>query len=213
MTGLPAERPLSAAVPADVCLTDGAVVTVRPVEPTDKPLLAGAFDELSEESRYRRFFTSLRELSPAQLAYLTEVDHHDHEALLAIEPSTGACVGVARFVRIALEAAEPAIVVSDGWQRLGLGSALLDALATRARAEGITRFSATILAENTDAIRLLERLGATAASESGRELRFDVALPDGGGAGWTLRELLSIAAAGLLTPARVLLQRMAAGDE
>ncbi|MGA2015057.1 MAG: GNAT family N-acetyltransferase [Solirubrobacteraceae bacterium] len=213
MTGLPAEQGPSAAAPAGVGLADGAVVTVRPVEPADKPLLASAFDALSDESRHRRFFAALRELSPAPLAYLTEVDHHDHEALLAIEPSTGACVGVARLVRIGPQVAEPAIVVSDGWQRLGLGSALLDALATRACAEGITRFSATVLAENTDAIRLLERLGATAASESGPEMRFDVALPDGGGAGRTLRELLSVAAAGLLTPARVLLQRMAVGDE
>jgi GNAT superfamily N-acetyltransferase len=212
MTGLPAEQRPGAAVPAGVWLADGALVTVRPVEPGDKPLLASAFDALSDESRYRRFFTSLRELSAAQLAYLTEVDHHDHEALLAIEPS-GACVGVARFVRIAPEVAEPAIVVSDRWQRLGLGSALLEALTARARAEGITRFSATVLAANGDAIRLLERLGGTAASDPGPELRFDIALPDDGGAGRTLRDLLSIAAAGLLAPARVLLHRMASSDE
>jgi len=119
--------------PGEVRLTDGSRMTLRPVEPADKRLLAAAFDELSEESRYRRFFTPLRELDERQLVYLTEVDRHDHEALLAIDPRSGSCAGVARFVRVAADVAEPAIVVADRWQRLGLGTALLEQLAARAR--------------------------------------------------------------------------------
>lgn len=80
----------------EVRLADGSRVTLRAVEPEDKRLLAAAFDGLSEQSRYRRFFTPLRELDERQLAYLTEVDHHDHEALLAIDARSGNCSGVAR---------------------------------------------------------------------------------------------------------------------
>jgi len=108
----------------EVRLADESRVTIRPVEPGDKPLLAAALAELSEESRYRRFFTPLRELGARQLADLTEVDHHDDEALVAIDIRSGSCVGVARFVRSGDEVAEPAVVVVDRWQRRGLGTAL-----------------------------------------------------------------------------------------
>lgn len=197
---------------AEVRLADGSQMRIRPVEPGDKPLIAAAFAALSEESRYRRFFTPLRELDARQLAYLTEVDHHDHEALVAIEPRSGACAGVARFVRDGDEVAEPAVVVVDRWQRLGLGTALLELLAERAREERIARFSGLMLAENRDAIRLFEQLGDATREGSGRELRFDVVLPAPGGAGPTLRELLRAAAAGLLAPARAFVQRGSLDD-
>jgi len=79
---------------------------------------------------------------------------------------------------------------------------LLERLAERARADGITRFSALVLAENRDAIRLLERLGDTTRDESGHELHCDVVPPERGGAGPMLRGLLRAAAAELLAPAR-----------
>ena len=191
----------------DVRLDDGAQLTIRPVRPDDKPLLADAFAQLSDESRYRRFFTPLRELGAEQLAYLTELDHRDHEALLALDAPDGACVGVARFVRVAPEVAEPAVVVADRWQHRGLGTALLEKLADRARAEGITRFSAIVLAQNRDAIRLLERLGDATREDDGDVLHFDIALPATGGAGPTLRGLLRAAATGLLAPTGAFLRR------
>jgi GNAT superfamily N-acetyltransferase len=196
---------------AEVRLAHGSLMTIRPVAPGDKSLIAAAFAELSDESRFADLHP-LRELDAGQLAYLTELDHHDHEALLAIDARSGSCAGVARFVRIADEVAEPAVVVADRWHRLCLGTALLAQLAERARAEGITRFSAVVLAENRDAIRLLERLGEAKRGESGHQLRFDVELPDSGGAGPTLRELLRAAAAGLLAPARAFMQRMSPED-
>ena len=199
--------------PAEVRLADRSRVRVRPVERGDKALLAAAFAELGEESRYRRFFTSLRELDARQLAYLTEVDHQDHEALLAIDERSGSCVGVARYVRIGDGLAEPAVVVADRWRRRGLGTALLERLVARARANGITRFSAVVLAENREAIGLVENLGDATRVASGRELRFDVALPAGGEAGAPLRELLRAAAAGFLAPARAFMHGWAPGDE
>jgi hypothetical protein len=63
------------------------------------PLLAASYERLSEESRYRRFFTAGKELSPADLAYLADVDHHDHEAIIAIDPSSAEALGVARYIR------------------------------------------------------------------------------------------------------------------
>jgi GNAT superfamily N-acetyltransferase len=194
------------AVGAEVRLADASRIGIRPIERGDAPLLLAGFAELSEESRYRRFFTPMRELDDRQLAFLTNVDHHDHEALLAIDVSGGYCAGVARFVRVARDAAEPAVVVGDRWQRLGLGTALLEQLTERARAEGVKRFSGVVLAENEEAIGLPERLGA-ARHGSGPEVHFEIDLSDRDDAGPTLRELLRAMAAGLLAPARALLQR------
>jgi RimJ/RimL family protein N-acetyltransferase len=191
---------------AKIRLADGTDLIIRPIEPADAPLLASAFAELSPESRYRRFFTPMRELDAQHLTYLTDVDHHDHEALVALDASSGSCAGVARYVRVAPEVAEPAIVVGDRWQGLGLGTKLLEELADRARTEGVTRFAGVVLAENQDAIRLLERLGAMPAA-SGPELNFEIDLLDDDRAHPTLRELVRALAAGLLAPARALVGR------
>ncbi len=61
-------------------LDDGSEIVLRLIRPTDKELLRRAFNTLSDESRYRRFFTQKRELSEAELTYLTELDGHDHFA-------------------------------------------------------------------------------------------------------------------------------------
>ena len=82
-----------------VTLRDGAQVDVRPVEPEDRAALAEGFERLSPESRYRRFFGPMPRLSDRDLDYLTRVDHHDHEALVAVDALTGDGIGVARYVR------------------------------------------------------------------------------------------------------------------
>jgi hypothetical protein len=90
---------------------------VRPIEPSDKPLIVDAFARLSTDSRHRRFFTAVQELSASDLIYLTEVDHHDHEAIIALETCTGRVLGVARYVRAAAdpEVAEVAVIVVDDY--------------------------------------------------------------------------------------------------
>src|SRR3954468_19626340 len=147
-------------------LADGSRVTVRQIRADDRSRLVQGFERLGAESRRRRFFTAISELSDAQLDYLTNVDHHDHEALVAFDVASGEGVGVARWVRTAPEEAEPAIVVADAWQRKGLGRRLLALLREQARDEGITRFVAPVLAKNSAAIALLEELGGTTRGTS-----------------------------------------------
>ena len=104
--------------------------------------------------------TAIDELSPSQLDYLTDVDHHDHEALVAFDPASGDGVGVARFVRLEDgTSAEAAVTVIDEWQGRGLGVALCNLLAERAREEGITSFNALLLATNDQMHDVLASLG------------------------------------------------------
>jgi RimJ/RimL family protein N-acetyltransferase len=140
-------------------LNDGTLLSMRPIEPGDKQVIADGFERLSEESRYRRFFAPLDHLTPSDLRYLTEVDHHDHEAIIAFAGREREPVGVARFVRIDdPTVAEVAVTVVDDWQGHGVATALLSELVARAREEGIERFQALVLADNETAIDLFQQL-------------------------------------------------------
>ena len=143
-------------------LRDGSEVLIRPVQGTDAPLLADGFARLSARSRQMRFLGTKNELSPAELRYFTEIDHHDHEALGAVDRANGRGVGVARYVRSAQDArsAEIAVTVVDEWQGRGLGTELLAQLSGRAREEGIRRFTALVAADNVAVAGLARSVGA-----------------------------------------------------
>jgi RimJ/RimL family protein N-acetyltransferase len=148
-------------VPDDerVTLPGGDVVLIRPIAPTDAPALLRGLEHLSPRSRYRRFLGEPR-IGPAELRYLTDVDHCDHEALGAADPETGDGIGVARYIRDpGADRAEIAVTVDDAWQGRGVGTALLVRLADRARAAGIRTFTGLILAENAPMRALLAKLG------------------------------------------------------
>jgi GNAT superfamily N-acetyltransferase len=176
-------------------------IQIRPIAPEDKAALADAFEHLGSESRYRRFLAPHGRLTAAELRYFTEVDHHDHEALVAVDPTTGAGVGVARYIRTADDpaVAEIAVAVVDDWQCHGVGGRLVSALAERARAEGITSFSAVMLADNALMRSLLEEIGNVRVvhTELGR-VEVIVELPERGLE--RLRRLLGAVARGELMP-------------
>ena len=152
---------------------------LRAVRPDDAPGLAEAYEQLSETSRYRRFFAVKPHLSEQSLAYFTDVDHHDHEALIAVAPDSGQLVGVARFIRDPREPdqAEVAVTVIDSWQRRGLGTVLLRELAQRAAEEGIRHFTAEILADNRPMLTLAHRLGYAATTRDGPTVSARLELP------------------------------------
>ena len=150
-------------------LADETTVELRPVRSDDAAALAHGYQQLSAHSAYSRFHTLYSELSPTQLRYFTELDHHDHEALGAVLPDTGEGLGIARYVRDTDDPthAELALTVLDAWQGRGLGRGLLDALAARAREEGITCFTADVLSENRAMLELMRRAGPVEMERDG----------------------------------------------
>jgi GNAT superfamily N-acetyltransferase len=160
-------------------LPAGRKAILRPLTVDDRQALIDAFYRLSEESRYRRFFAPVQELSDESLEYLVDIDHHDHEAIVALDPASGDLIGVARYVRQAPDSdrAEAAVVVADDWQRLGLGRALLERLARRAREEGIARFTALVQADNRRALDLLAEIGPTSSSFESDLVELEIDLP------------------------------------
>ena len=185
-----------------VVVADGLELLLRPLRPDDKRRLAQAFEQLSPQTRYRRFFAPMESLSDQDLRYLTEVDHHDHEAIAAVNPENGMIIGVARFVRSDDPTeAEVAVVVGDPWHGHGVATALLQKLVERARTERIDHFVALVLSDNTDALELFRHLAPggshTRRSASGHT-ELVMALPDPERMGdSTLGRALRAAAGGL----------------
>ncbi len=147
-------------------LHDGSIVLLRPLEPTDRELVLEVFAGLSEESRLRRFLAPVARLPEDELALLDGVDHHDHEAVAAVDARSGRPLGVAHYLRTAPggPGAEVGFAVIDGRQGQGVGRLLLEHLARRAQDEGITRLAAFVRHGNPRALRLLSALGPTRTS-------------------------------------------------
>ena len=161
--------------------SDGTQLYVRHVRPGDKEIIAKAWLELSPDSQRKRFLGAKPYLTGSDLRYLTEIDNEDHVALIALrlhEPNR--LVAVARYVRLKDDpgAAEVAVTVADSMQGKGIGKALGVLLADEARGRGIQRFTASILAENKPALRLMSAMTdrLDASTDSGvRDLVADLA--------------------------------------
>lgn len=144
-----------------VTLADGTCLRIRLIRSSDKRLLTEGFRRLSVASRRYRFFLGKSQLSPAELAYLTEVDGIDHFAIGAVSCSDAgddeAGIGVARFVRLAEdpEVAEIAITVIDDMQGKGVGGLLLKRLLAAAGERGIRRVRCDLLASNVRMRKLI----------------------------------------------------------
>jgi len=149
---------------------------VRSLRPDDEAGLGAMFDELSNSSRYQRFLAGKPTVSARALRRLVDVDHRDHEALVAVTPeghdggdADEKVIGEARWVRDEHDPtlAEMAITVADDWQQRGLGTALADDLARRAVEEGVDRFAAEVLSDNDGIRRLVEHVGDVDRAEQG----------------------------------------------
>jgi RimJ/RimL family protein N-acetyltransferase len=163
-------------------LRDGSPVLLRQIRPEDRAALAEGVARLSPSSRYLRFQRAIETLSDEQLDYLTDVDHHDHEAIVALDrrhPERPG-VGVARYVREPFEptVAEAAITVADEYHGQGAGTVLLGALAARARAAGIEVFRSYVMDGNTAMLEVFDALGAQRERETDGLWRVDLSVPD-----------------------------------
>ncbi|MEY2468244.1 MAG: hypothetical protein QOF21_942 [Actinomycetota bacterium] len=138
------------AIPVDVSkwatLRNGRRVIIRPIEASDAAALLLFHEGLSDDTKRLRFFTPHPELTEAEVARFTQVDHLDREALVALSLAT--IVAVGRYDRTGHDEADVAFVVADAWQGVGLATELIDRLGRRAVAHDITRFVADTLGEN-----------------------------------------------------------------
>lgn len=117
---------------------------------------------LSSQSRYYRFHSTLKELTPYMLERFTQVNYPDEMALIATVPEGEGemQIGVARYARKpGSDTAEIAIVVADAWQGKGIGTRLLVDLRQLAIEAGIRHVEASVLPDNKRMLYLANELG------------------------------------------------------
>ncbi|MGA8046182.1 MAG: GNAT family N-acetyltransferase [Dermatophilaceae bacterium] len=174
---------------ADVVLRDGSVAHVRPIKPSDGPLIEEFHSKQSDESIYLRFFAPIRRLSPKDLHRFTHVDYVDRVALVATV--RGDIVGIGRYDRVSPTSAEVAFNISDHFQGRGIGSVMLEHLAAIAEEDGITRFVAEVLPQNRKMLAVFSEAGYNVARrfEDGIvSVSFDIAETEASVAVRTARE-------------------------
>ena len=164
----PAIRPYPHQYASEWSLEDGTRVNIRPIRPEDEPGLVEFHRSLSDESVYLRYANALKlsqRVAHERLAHLCFIDYDREMALVA--ESTGntnaeapRIVAVGRLTKIAAtNDAEFAILVSDAYQRKGLGSELLSRLVRIGQDEGLSHIVADVLRDNVGMQRVSKRLG------------------------------------------------------
>lgn len=145
-----------------VILRDGSKVLIRPVRPEDAQMQQEFVRNLSEESRYNRYMSSIKQLSQSMLVRFTQLDYDREMALAMVLEQDGSeeMLGVARFVTDPdFAECEFALEVADKWQGRGIGTVLMEALFDAAREQGLKVMNGEVLAANKGMLKLMRKLG------------------------------------------------------
>lgn len=143
----------------DLVLRNGEVGRFRPITPGDADELVALFETLGQESRYYRFFRVKDTLSPAEVEYFTTVDYEHRMAFVVFLDER--MVGVGRYDQDTEDpsTAEVAFAVSDEHHGKGIGTQLLQLLTAYARGHGVESFSAFVLPDNMQMMRVFRNSG------------------------------------------------------
>ncbi|NBM14174.1 bifunctional GNAT family N-acetyltransferase/acetate--CoA ligase family protein [Streptomyces sp. GC420] len=151
---------------ADVVLRDGGTARIRPITPDDAQRLVDFYEQVSDESKYYRFFAPYPHLSDRDVHRFTHHDYVDRVGLAAVVGDE--FIATVRYDRIGpdgtpaaapADEAEVAFLVQDDHQGRGLASALLEHIAAVARERGIRRFAAEVLPNNLKMIKVFTDAG------------------------------------------------------
>ena len=163
----PAIRPYPLEYVGPWTMKDGNQVTIRPIRPEDEPLMVKFHETLSDSSVYLRYFCSLslsRRVAHERLLRICFGDYDREMALVAerTDPVTGerTIIAVGRMNKLHVgNEAEVAVLVSDQYQKLGLGNELLRRVVQIARDEKLSRVSAEMLTDNVAMQVITKHLG------------------------------------------------------
>ncbi|MFE2551805.1 GNAT family N-acetyltransferase [Streptomyces sp. NPDC059355] len=151
---------------ADVVLRDGGTARIRPITTEDAGRLVSFYEQVSDESKYYRFFAPYPRLSARDVHRFT---HHDYVDRVGLAATVGEeFIGTVRYDRIGpdgrpasapADEAEVAFLVQDAHQGRGVASALLEHIGAVARERGIRRFAAEVLPANNKMIKVFKDAG------------------------------------------------------
>jgi acyl-CoA synthetase (NDP forming)/RimJ/RimL family protein N-acetyltransferase len=148
---------------ADVALSDGGTVHIRPVKPDDAALVEEFHNRQSRESIYFRYFSPMPKLTSRELARLTQVDYLDHLSLVVL--LGGEIIGMAGYDRwTGHDEAEVAFITDDAHHGRGLATVLLEWLVVAAREVGFRALTAQVLPTNRSMLAVFHQVGFEVAS-------------------------------------------------
>ena len=157
-------------------LPDGTDIVVRPIRPEDAEMEQDFIRQLSNEAKYFRFMQALQELTPEMLVRFTQIDYDSEMAFIATreksyrEGGKEEELGVARYViGPDRRSCEFALVVSDQWQRKGLGHRLMACAETRARELGAAEIACETAQSEVGLIDWYKRQGYRVVGTANRE--------------------------------------------
>lgn len=162
-------HPYPATLVTEATLREGTHVLIRPMKPEDAELVQTFVRKLSPQTKFFRFMNALRELSPAMLAKLTQSDYDKEIAFIATieraEPEaivgvTEEQIGVCRYnTNPDGTSCEFAIVVSDDYQKSGLGRQLMQVLIRAAASRGLKTMKGVFLSDNDRMLKFVQAMG------------------------------------------------------
>ncbi|MDO9578841.1 MAG: GNAT family N-acetyltransferase [Candidatus Cloacimonadales bacterium] len=132
-------------------MKNGKKVILRAIKPEDEIIEKEMFSNFSERTQRFRFFQLIKDISHEQLIRYTQIDYDREIAIIAEVEDEGRkkMAGVVRLIADQyLETAEFAIVIADPWQNMGLGNKFTDYISEIAKAHGIQKIYANVLATN-----------------------------------------------------------------
>ncbi|RLC49370.1 MAG: acetyl CoA synthetase subunit alpha, partial [Candidatus Cloacimonadota bacterium] len=132
-------------------MKDGQKAILRAIKPEDEFMEKEMFSNFSERTQRFRFFQLISDISHEQLIRYTQIDYDREIAIIAEIEDEGRkkMAGVVRLIADQYnETAEYAIVIADPWQNKGLGNKFTDYIHEIAKARGIKKICANVLATN-----------------------------------------------------------------
>jgi acetyltransferase len=148
-------------------MKDGTEINIRPIRPEDEPLMVKFHGTLSDRTVYLRYFRSLSLDRRTAHERLLRICHGENEREMVLvaeghDPQTGQSyiLGVGRLNKLVRNGeAEIAVLISDEYQRRGIGTELLRRLVQVARDQNLNRIVAEILRDNLAIQIVFKKLG------------------------------------------------------
>ncbi|MDD5082889.1 MAG: GNAT family N-acetyltransferase, partial [Dehalococcoidales bacterium] len=149
-------------------LREGHRVLLRPIEKSDVPLWLSFISRLSTHTKYLRFHNIPEKMTEEDAIRYCTVDYNNSFAYV-VEVGTGRdrkIIAIARYYRVPKKrSAEVAFAIEDAYQKIGLGTRLIEALVDVARENDISIFEASVLGQNSKMMEAFRDYGFHVSSD------------------------------------------------
>ncbi len=166
----------------DTQLDNGTKVCLRRVSHSDRDLIEKGISEMSDESRYLRFFSGAKTMPPSVIERLASVDGVLHLAwgMVNMEDDSHPAMAVAHVFRETEDSdtGEFAIGVLDQYHGLGVARMVMTAIFLDSYCEGLRNLRIEVLHSNKKASGLMRAVGATQCALEGFVGQYNLVIAD-----------------------------------